>query len=440
MSNAPSRNPSHGEAAAYHDTGTHGAPRLRINPEAVTFAPGTGRVLIGGLWFLGALALVVTIVLGLGGNKDALKHALAAYHVGFIYALGLSLGSLGLVMILHQFNAGWSATVRRQLENFASLIPVCALLGMPVLVVELLYDGLLFKWMQDAIRAEDALAAHKAPYLNEPFFVARAVIYFGIWSALAITLHRLSRKQDQTGDRMLTARARFISSFGLLLFALTTAFAGFDWLMSQDFHWFSTMWGVYFFAGNQVAAVALLVLTAIILRRRGKLEGMVTSEHFHDMGKLLLAFTVFWAYIGFSQYFLIWYSNIPEETAWFVLRNSHGWKNVAIFLTVGHFVIPFLLLLWRGTKRIPMLIGAVAAWLLFMHAVDIFFIVRPNLTMMAPTYAASTGLEHWWIDVVGFVGPVAIFLGFVVRAVVSAPLIPVNDPRLPEALEHKNYV
>jgi len=434
---------SHAHSAAIpHDLqGGYPIPPASVDRAKVTFAPGAGRALSAGLLLVGALGLVLTVILAFGGSKDALKHAVAAYHVGFMYALGLSLGSLGLVMILHQFNAGWTATVRRQLENVASLMPVVAVLGLPVLAVELMHDGLLFKWMNDSVRAGDHILQHKAGYLNEPFFIVRAVLYFGVWSFLAVRLNGFSRTQDETGDRWLTARARFMSAYGLPLFALTTAFAGFDWLMSQDFHWFSTMWGVYFFAGNNVAATALLIVTLMCLRRAGKLQGMVTAEHDHDLGKMLLAFTVFWAYIGFSQYFLIWYSNIPEESAWFVHRNTNGWQNVALLLVVGHFALPFLVLLWRASKRVPLILGTMAVWLLAMHAVDLFFIVRPGLALIAPeTYGGSTGLERWWFDAAGFAGPVALFLGLVVRKVVSAPLIPLNDPRLSEALEHKNYV
>ena len=433
--------PASGHASDSHAHGAHGNPPVRVNPAAVTFPPGAGRGLSALLLLIGAGAIVATVIGGLALPKEVgIKHAVSSYHVGFIFALGLSLGSLGMVMILNQFNAGWTATLRRQLENAARLIPVCAVLGLPILAIELAYDGVMFKWMSNELLKTDHLLQHKSGYLNEPFFVARAILYFLIWSVLGTLLYNYSRKQDDTGDRNLSAKARFISSFGLVLFALSTAFAGFDWLMSADFHWFSTMWGVYFFAGNQVACIALLILVAVFLRRAGKLEGMVTSEHFHDLGKLLLAFTVFWAYIGFSQYFLIWYSNIPEETAWFVLRNSHGWQNAAWLLCVGHFIVPFLILLWRAPKRTPLVLGAVAAWILLMHAVDIFFIVRPNLTLTVPAYETSTGLQNWWIDLTGFVGPVALFLGLLVRQIVANPLIPMKDPRLAEALEHKNYV
>lgn len=432
---------SHASTAhgSIHDVG--GAipiPPVTIPAEKATFPAGALKMLPAGLWLLGVLGIIITVI---GAGSVGKEHALAAYHVGFLYALGLSLGSLGLVMIFHQFNAGWAATVRRPLENVAGLMPVVAVLGLPVVIVELLVTkGALFTWLKPGVTQTDVLAAHKSGFLNVGFFLVRAVAYFAIWIYLGTTLFRLSRKQDDTGDRALTARARFISSFGLLLFALTTAFAGFDWVMSMQYHWFSTMWGVYFFAGNNVAATCFLVVTLVLIRRAGKLEGMVTREHFHDLGKLVLAFTVFWAYIAFCQYFLIWYSNIPEETAWYMLRKSHGWERLFQLLCIGHFLAPFPLLLFRGTKRSMLLIGLIAAWLLLMHAADLFFMVRPVLSETVEAYHHGTGLQHWWLDLFGILGPVCLFLGAVAKRTLSTPLVPLRDPRLAEALEHKNYV
>jgi hypothetical protein len=225
----------------------------------------------------------------------------------------------------------------------------------------------------------------------------------------------------------------------MLLFALSTAFASFDWLMSLDFTFFSTMWGVYYFAGAAYSSVAVTAVILAMLRRSGKLEGAVTKEHFHDLGKLLFTFTVFWAYIGFSQYFLIWYSNIPEESAYYVIRNQNGWENTAFILSIGHFIAPFFILLIRRVKESTLGLAVMALWMLLMIALDLVWNIRPMVYAGAAS-AANPGPVGWWLDAVGFVGPMAIFAGLLVRRVAAGPRVAIKDPRLVEALAHKNYV
>lgn len=432
------------EISATHHHGSHAeghshaepqiAARSRLLPSAVTADRGTLRTVSMGMMFVGAIALVVLVILGFSA-EGAGRQAIAAYHAGFLFCVGVALGCLGIQMILHQFNAGWSAAPRRTAEGIASLLPLCALLFVPVLVNALIGSDStkLFKWMVPSYVAGDVLFEHKQGWLNVNFWIVRSAVYFGLWSMLALKLYQWSRKQDLSGDRWLTAKARRMSSYGLLIFALSSAFASFDWLMGLDFHWFSTMFGVYFFAGSVLSAICTIVLVLAMLSNAGKLKSVVTPEHFHDMGKMMLAFTVFWAYIAFCQYFLIWYSNIPEETAFYNLRQQGDWRYLSIFLVLGHFVVPFLVLLFRGVKRTPRLLAFVAAWLLIMHAVDLFYIVRPVIK------ESKLG-ERLIMDVFGIAGPALVFLGLAIRRVVSAPLIPLKDPRLHEALEHKNYV
>lgn len=427
-----------------HDGHAHhvgGGGPVRIDPAAVTMSGGAGVWPLG-LIFVGALGIVLTAI---GWFTDP-RHALASYHVGAIYTLGLALGSLMLIMIMQQFNAGWIVTCRRQLENVASLIPLALLLLVPTVATAFMGSTSLFGWTNPDLlnpnsSAFDALAVHKHPYLNLQFFVIRLGIDALLWTFLARSLYRWSLAQDISGDRWLTARSRFISSFGIILLALSVAFAGFDLIMSLDYHWFSTMFGVYFFIGDLLSAVALLVLILVALRRAGKLKGLVTDEHFHDLGKLLLAFTVFWAYITFSQYFLIWYSNLPEETGWYIIRRQNharpiDWMQVGFMLCAFHFGLPFLLLLWRTTKRNINTIALMALWLLFMHFVDLTYMIRPSI-QPEPEHSP---LCAWWIDLGGWLGPTCIFLGFVAHRIARNPLIPLKDPRLHEALAHKNYI
>lgn len=421
-----------------HDQPAHVQARRQLDLGLLIPQAGFGRTLAGLLIVVGIAAIAGVVVMGLSGSAEAAKatktHALAGYHMGFLYVLGLSLGCLGLQMILQQFNAGWSATVRRQAETVASLIWVPFLLWIPIAVLETgVFKGYLFKWMNPAYTAGDPLYTEKAAFLNPFFWNIRGVTYFVLWICLATALYYLSRKQDQTGDRWLTAKARWISSWGLLLFALSTAFASFDWMMTLDYHWFSTMFGVYFFAGSIVTTIALLCVILTTLRLSGRLGPTFTQEHQHDLGKLLKAFTVFWAYITFCQYFLIWYSNIPEETAFYNLRNDGGYGPLFWVLAFGHFLAPFLILLFRGIKRNAHALRLVALWMMLMHAVDLFYMVRPQVK------SVKVG-DNLLIDILGILGPVLLFIGLVVWKMARAPLTPIKDPRLHEVLEHKNYV
>jgi len=385
-----------------------------------------------GLIGFGAILLIVTLIAGITGDAVAAQTAMAAYHVGFLVITGIALGGLVFTMILHQVNAGWAALVRRQVENLMSMLPVCALLFLPTLALIFLSPGLLWGWMDPANVAGDLLYQEKSAYLNTGFFIGRAVVYLLIWTWLSTSLYRASREQDHTGDKWLTAKARRRSSYGLLLFALTTAFAAFDWEMTLDHHWFSTMLGVYFFASNMVAGLAVVMLVLLALRATGRLQGLVTEEHFHDLGKLTFGFVVFWAYIGFSQYFLIWYGNIPEETAYFTLRHEHGWENVSMALAVGRFVVPFVVLMARPARRSPLILSLMGVWLVFFHIVDVYWLVRP-------TIEDATSVVGW-LDVVGVLGPICVFSGLLIRRIASAPLVPVNDPRMEESITHWNTI
>lgn len=410
----------------------HIAARAKLDMDAVT--PGSGMKTAGaGLMFMGIVGIVVVAVGGFSGGLVG-KQALASYHMGFLYALGIALGALGLQMILQQFNAGWGAAVRRTAESTASMMWVVLLLFLPILILELFVTkGMLFKWMDPAYTAGDIIYTKKKAWLDPQFWAIRAAIYFFIWIALGSVLYRLSRKQDENGDRWITAKQRWISSFGLLLFALSTAFASFDWLMSLDYHWFSTMFGVYFFAGSVLSSLAVMIVVMCSLRASGKYGAAFTKEHQHDLGKLMFAFTVFWAYVTFCQYFLIWYSNIPEETAFYNLRKDGGYMPIFVALCLGHFLIPFVILLVRDVKRNPHLLRLVALWILVMHAADLVFMVRPIVKDAKPGV-------NLWLDIAGVLGPALFFIGAAVWKMSRGPLIPIKDPRLHEVLGHKNYV
>ncbi len=425
---------AHEGAPNGHGHAAHGpdpAALAHHNTHAPDFARGLSLLCL----LVGLLGCGGVVAYWFMGGEGSRQHALASYHVGAIVALGLTLGSLGLVLIMHMVGAGWVVTLRRQMENAASMIPVAALLLLPSLVLA----PTLWHWMSDDPQLRgDVILQHKVGYLNPVFFYIRIAFYFAVWGFLAIRLFRLSTRQDQTGDKWLSARAKFISFPGMLLFAMCTAFGSFDLVMSLDHHWFSTMFGVYFFAGNMVSGLALTAVVVGLLRASGKLNGLATPEHFHDLGKLMFGFTVFWAYIGFSQYFLYWYANIPEETAWFVLRTSNGWEILGTALMLARFIVPFLVLIFRDVKRSSVLLPLMGVWIIAGQCLDVFWMVRPIVHGHGDGHAAGMALS--WVDLAGLVGPLGIWMGLFLRRVASVPLIPLKDPKLFEAVGHKNYV
>ncbi|GMV26493.1 MAG: membrane protein [Phycisphaerae bacterium] len=428
----------HGSAGGDHDH--HGPDRaFLLRSENITLAPGAGKGISTALLGAGVIGIVLA---GIGSTMIGplgKAHALASIHVGVMACLAMVLGNLWYVLLQSLVRAGWSATIRRQQENVATLVPLVGLGVIGVLIADLLLGHPLFTWMNKY--QGDYILEGKAAWLNAPFFYLRVIVYILIWTMLARRMARLSLEQDRTGDKWLSAAAGKTSAWGMLVFALSVAFAAFDLLMSTDFRFFSTMWGVYYFAGSAYSGIAVCILVTAMLRRAGKLEGVVTDEHNHDMGKFLFAFTVFWAYIGFSQYFLIWYSNIPEETAYMLARKQGGWQVIFYVMAFGHFLAPFILMLFRPLKKRPVPLIIMSLWAILMHLVDIFWIVRPMVYSGQPGHTTDTiGLGGLWVDVVAIGGVVAVFAALVIRKVASGPLVAVNDPYMNQSLEHKNYV
>lgn len=367
---------------------------------------------------VGIVALAVSFALGTGEKQLSFS-----YLAGFFYWLTVALGGLFFVLLHHLVRSGWSVVVRRLAEHVMGTLPLFVLLFIPVALG--LHD--LFHWTHAEEVARDPLLQHKEIYLNEGFFYFRAAIYFFVWSILAYVYWRGSARQDESGDEAITRRLQRFSAPAMVLFFITLNFAAFDWLMSLEPHWFSTIFGVYVFAGTVVAIFSLLILLTLRLQAAGALESLVTGEHFHDMGKMLFGFVVFWAYIGFSQFMLIWYANIPEETFWFDMRwVEPTWQKASIFLAVGHFVIPFLFLLPQAAKRHRTALTIATLWLLFVHYVDIYWLVMPTLHHEA-FHLSLLDLTCW----LGIGGLFLAVLGTLMR---RTSLVPVKDPRLPESL------
>lgn len=405
----------------------------RMSEENTTIPASSVKGIGIAMLFTGLVALVVTII----GGISLREHAVAAFEVGLFTSLAIALGGLFWVMVFHSLNAGWSITLRRQFENLGSVIWVPAFLMIIVAIIEVAFGGVLLKWMTH--EGYNHLLHVKEPYLNPGFFLVRVLIYAIAWIVISRCFIGWSRKMDVSGDRRFGRKSRRVAGFAIPVFALSTTFAAFDFLMSPDYRFFSTMWGVYYFASCGLAGASAVAIIAYFLRRAGKLEGLVTSEHYHDLGKLVFAFTVFWAYISFSQYFLIWYSNIPEETAWFYNRQEYGYNWLFWVMVIGHFVFPFLLLIWRQTKRKMGLLTIMSVYMLVMVVMDMVWILRPMADFARPDLAGA-GLSNIWLDICGIISPLAFFAGFVVLKIAKGPLLPLKDPMLHEALKHKNYV
>ncbi|MCC6671369.1 MAG: hypothetical protein IT458_09930 [Planctomycetes bacterium] len=372
----------------------------------------------------GAVALGASLV-GLALGPETRKQFFFSYLTAYGFALGLCLGALFFVMLQHIYRAGWSVIVRRSAENLMGVMPYMAVLFLPI---ALGFETLYHHWVHPI--EGDAVIAGKRGYLNPTFFFVRIGIYFVIWIGLASWFRRTSLSQDQNGDPQLTLKMSRRAAPGILLFALTTTFASIDLFMSLDPHWFSTMWGVYMFAGYVLSTIAVLTLACLFLQRQGYLRDAVNSEHYHDLGKLLFAFTVFWAYITFSQYMLIWYANLPEETSWFAERKSGAWYLVGQILIVGHFLVPFAFLMSRHVKRTRPLLALGAVLMLVMHQIDLHWIVMPALHGHSP--------HLHWLDATTFVGLLALVFGLFLNNVRSTPLLPERDPRLVESLQFHN--
>jgi len=365
------------------------------------------------------LALLGAVGLALTGVEDSVH----SWLVAFVFFLSLALGSHLFVLTLFASKAGWGVVVRRTAESVAATLPLFALLFVPVFV----FVGHLYHWAEPAASA-DPLLRWKQPYLNTGFFAVRALVYFAVWSVLALYFWRGSRAQDRTGDPEVTRRLQRMAGPGLVLFAVTSTFASIDWLMSLTPHWYSTMFGVYFFSGSLVGAFALLAILIAAMQRAGLLRRVVTVGHFHDLGKLLFAMTCFWSYIAFSQYFLIWYANIPEELTWYAARMHGSWKTASQVLAVGHFALPFLFLLPDRIKRRPATLVAGAAWMLAMHYLDLFWVVMPG--------HRPGGFSMTLADAAALLAVGGLFfaaLGWLLR---RGALVPYRDPRLLESLTY----
>jgi hypothetical protein len=398
--------------------------RARAVPDANLPPYVGGRTQLTGAAIAGAVGLLLTLI----GAAISPQRAMLAYLIAYVYWLGLAIGAITLVMAHHAAGAHWNVSIRRFSETFGATIPLFVILFIPLLL------GAKHVWFwvapHDPIPKElHELLHHKRAYLNLGSFTLRAVLYFVVWTLLGWLIRAWSIRQDETADPAFTVRARWWSPPGLLLFALTFTFASFDWLMSLQPTWYSTIFGLYIYIGCFVSSIALLCLVVTGLRASESPIGAVISvDHQHNAGKLLFAFIVFWAYMAFSQYMLIWAGNLPEELQWIVVRSRGVWRPVGILILIGHFVVPFFLLLSRDLKRSAPALGGVAAWMLVIHYVDLYWVVMPA------TQESRIGLH--WTHFTAFIGIGGLSVAAAMLLFRGARPVPVGDPFLEDSLRY----
>ena len=386
--------------------------------------------------FDGARSLMITLgglglvgVLGtLAGIASDPRPAMFSYLWAFAYWGGVALASVVLLQIFHAVRAKWMVVLRRALEVMAVTISLFLVLFIPIAT------GMkhLYSWVEpraDLPREALELLHHKEPYLNTTFFIVRSVFYLVLAGVVSQRLFGWSTKQDASGDIQLTARQRRFGTGALPFIALSFSFAAFDWLMSLEPLWFSTIYGIYFFAGSFLSAISLLVVVTDRARGKNLYGDLVSDEHVHNLGKLMLAFTAFWGYIGFSQFMLIWIAGLPEEVPFYIVRLKGDWAAIGVFLILGHFLIPFGALLSRSLKRNRSRLALVAFWIMLVHAVDLYWLVMPTIS--------PDGLTFHWTMVTAFVGIGGLTIAFGLWRARGQFTVPVRDPYLADSLAYR---
>lgn len=345
-----------------------------------------------------------------------------SYLTSFTFYASIALAALFFVMLQHVTRSTWSVLVRRIPETISSNIWWWGLFLIPILF------GMhsLYHWSHESAVASDPVLQGKEPWLNTPFFVIRQIIYIGIWGFLGYRLHKNSVKMDETGDWGLQTLLRRTSGPGIFIYAITVPFAAFDWLMSLDPHWYSTIFGVYFFAMSFQAFFAVMILMVLYFIRNGILSDSLNDSHIYDLGVLLFGFTIFYAYIAFSQYLLIYYANIPEETVWYYHRLHGGWEFIAWAFLLGRFAIPFLVLLPKKAKSNKTVVMAISILVVVVHFFELFWIVMPVLS--------ESSFHFSWMDIAAFLGLGGCFFALFFHRFKKHSIIPENDPKLAECL------
>ena len=371
---------------------------------------------------IGLISLLVACML----CRSNTEYFFFSFHVWWLFFLSIAIGAVFFVLIQFATKAGWSVVVRRLAENIAMTMPLFFVL---LIVMGFGTSTLYHHWLSPEAMADKVIQS-KQWYLNVPFFYIRAVFYLSIFTWAAVFFAKNSAKQDETGNHAITYKLQNASYPFLIILGFCVTFAAFDWIMSLEPHWYSTIFGLYFFASCYMVFFAALTIATRLLQNVKSLSEVVTVEHYHDLGKLVFGHTCFWAYAAFVQYLLIWYGNIPEETVWYEVRENHGWFYILTILCVGHFLVPFFFLMARKAKRSRMMLVAVSVWMLIMHFLDLYWLVIPSQYHEGPQF----GL----IDVFCFLGIGGLFVALFAAVAKRKALVPIKDPRLPESMTYEN--
>ena len=375
------------------------------------------------------------LIVGVGGLVLLLSSVLIdrklffqTYLVGFTFWTGIAVGSLALLMLQHMTGGGWGLVIRRVLEAASRTLPLSVLLFIPIIIG----SHSLYEWTDPEVLETHPVVKFKEPYLNLPFFTARAAIYFGIWLLLAFLLNKWSIEQDRTGDRKFAKNMRVLSGPGMVLLIFSVSFAAIDWFMSLDAEWFSTIYGLIFVASWSLSALAFVIAVMAWLSKDDPLNRIVAPLHFHDLGKLLLALVMLWAYFAFSQFLIIWSGNLPEEIAYYLVRTHAVWGAIIVTITILHFGAPFLFLLSRDLKRDPHKLVLVAGLVLIMRVIDLLWLFLPAFTH------EQFSFKHL---VYALIAPIAIggfWFWFFFWQLGNRALIPINDPQFESVMEQQH--
>lgn len=359
----------------------------------------------------------VALLAGIIGAFFGVASFLQSYLYAYLFWLGLALGCMAMLLVQHLVGGSWGAMIRRPLEAGVMVLPLMGILFIPLL----LGMGSLYEWTHADVVAASPILQAKTAYLNVPFFIIRAVFYFAVWIGGAYLFWRWSQRQDD-GDSSVTRKLQRYSAPGLILYILTMTFAAYDWGMSLEPEWFSGIYGVTFMIGQVISSVAFIIGFVVLFNRKEPLSEMANRTRVQDLGNFLMGFTMFWAYVSVSQYIIIWSGNIVETASWYVYRMDGNWRNLALFLLVFHFFVPFLVLFSRWVKQSMRMLVWVAMWMVLMRFVDLFWIIVPAF--------GREGFPLHLLDVVLVVGIGGLWIAAFAYWMKGKSLLPLNDPRV----------
>jgi len=373
---------------------------------------------------VGGVALVIAFI----GLFLSPAQFFRSYLMSYMLILGLTLGSLGLVMLQHLTGGHWGIIIRRPLESAMHTLPLMLILFIPIISgMNYLYGA----WLDPEKVREEPLSKFQQSYLTHSGYLTRAIIYLAVWVLLAFIFYRWSKQQDvDREDRALRRRLKMLAGPGIILYVFSMTFAAIDWVMSISPHWASTIYGFLYVAGQLISSMSLMIAVVVLLSRAEPFASILQKRHLHDLGKLLLAFLMLWAYFDFSQLLIIWSGNQPEEISFYRTRLYGEWGVVAVIVLVFHFFVPFFILLSQDVKRSAKALPRVAVWLIFMRLVDLFWMTRPEFT--------SRALPNW-LDIVLPLALGGLWLGYFAFNLKQLPLLPLGEPKLQEAIEHHEH-